>query len=397
MIKVNVENFQSIESAEIEIEGLTVVTGKNNSGKSALLRAVNSVFTNALGSSFVRNGEDYCQVEIGFGDGNSIRWRKGEKVKPTYWINGGSPINSGRNAPQELEQFGVAPIKVGGREIWPQIAPQFTGQVFLIDLPGSVMAEVVADVDRVSELNQALKNCEKDKRSNNSLLKIRNKDLSTLQSQRENYDDLQDRIDEYSSLDFQRQHLEDLYARITKLEELRDSVKVHLQDVTTLSSITTHLKSLKALSKLENTISDTEKTLLSYNKISLSHRRYTKHMSHLCDVDELSVVGVDGIRDLRGRLKPLRSLLKRKQQSDEIISTFDQLSQIEIPNSKVPTEDDRLAELKSLRKNHLKSKNSVYTYEEEISQKEIEMREIARQMSQTLSEHEECPLCGGET
>lgn len=397
MIKVSVENFQSIEKAEIEIEGLTVVTGKNNSGKSALLRAVNSVFTNALGSSFVRNGEEYCQVEIGFDDDNSIRWRKGEKVKPTYWINGGSPIHSGRNAPQELEQFGIAPIKVGGREIWPQIAPQFTGQVFLIDLPGSVMAEVVADVDRVSELNQALKNCEKDKRSNNSLLKIRNKDLTVLQKQRENYDDLQDRIDEYSSLDFQRQHLEDLYNRITKLEELRENVKVHLQEVTLLNSISTHLNTLKDLSKLENTISDTERLILSHNKISLSHRTYTKQIKHLRDVKDLSVIGIDRIRDLRGRLKPLRSVLKRKQQSDEVISAFDEVSQFEIPNVKTPQENSKLEKLRSLQKNHLKSKNSVYIFEEEISRKEIEIGEVQNLISQTLTEHGECPYCGGET
>lgn len=397
MIKVNVENFQSIESAEIEIEGLTVVTGKNNSGKSAFLRAVNSVFTNALGSSFVRNGEDYCQVEIGFDGGNSIRWRKGEKVKPTYWINGGSPINSGRNAPQELEQFGISPIKVGGREIWPQIAPQFTGQVFLIDLPGSVMAEVVADVDRVSELNQALKNSEKDKRSNNSLLKIRNKDLSILQSQRENYEDLQDRCDEYSSLDLQRQYLQDLHSRIERLRELSSKRQKCLVETTTLSSITTQINTLKALSTLAEKISEKENTIRSYNKISLSYRRYSKQTTHLCDVEDLSIIGVDRIKDLRVRLKPLKSLLQRKQKSDEIVQVFDQLSQIEIPNLKVPIESSRLSELKSLQQNHLKGKNSVYTYEEEISQKEINLRDIEEHISQTLSEHGECPYCGGET
>lgn len=397
MITVNVENFQSIGSAEIEIEGLTVVTGKNNSGKSALLRAVNSVFTNALGSSFVRNGEDYCQVKIDFEDGNSIRWRKGEKVKPTYWINEGSPINSGRNAPQELEQFGISPIRVGGREIWPQIAPQFTGQVFLIDLPGSVMAEVVADVDRVSELNQALKNCEKDKRSNTSLLKIRNKDLTILQTQREKYEDLQERCDEYSSLDFQRQHLQDLYDRIEKLQSLKLRREQDLLEVTTLSSIKSHISTLKSLSTISKTISDKETSIRSYNRISLSHRRYTKEIDHLGSVDGLSTIGIDRIRDVRNKLKPLRSILQRKQQSDGIISAFTQLSQIEIPNVKVPTEDNRLGELKSLRKNHLESKNSVYTYEEEISQKEISMGDLEQHISQTLSEHGECPYCGGET
>ena len=112
---------------------------------------------------------------------------------------------------------------------------------------------------------------------------------------------------------------------------------------------------------------------------------------------ELSFVEIDKIRELRNRLKPLRLLLKRKQQSDGIVSTFDQLSQIEIPLVQVPVENSRLAELKSIQKNHLKSKNSVYTYEESISQKEIELRDVEQHISQTLSEHGECPYCGGET
>ena len=54
--KVRVQNYQSIEDAEIELEGLTVITGTNNSGNSAVLRAVAGVFSTTRGHHFDSHG-----------------------------------------------------------------------------------------------------------------------------------------------------------------------------------------------------------------------------------------------------------------------------------------------------------------------------------------------------
>ena len=35
-VRVHVQNFQSIREAEVEIAGFTVITGTNNTGKTAL-------------------------------------------------------------------------------------------------------------------------------------------------------------------------------------------------------------------------------------------------------------------------------------------------------------------------------------------------------------------------
>ena len=133
-VRIRVRNFQSIEDAEVEVSGLTVVTGQNNSGKTALMRAVRGVFENSGGDAFVRHGTDALAVHLDFGDAD-VTWTKGPKVKPTY-IVGGKTINPGRSVPDEVTSLGVAPVQAGSGEAWPQIAPQFTGQVFLLDLPG---------------------------------------------------------------------------------------------------------------------------------------------------------------------------------------------------------------------------------------------------------------------
>ena len=187
-VNIRVRNFQSIEDATVEVSGLTVVTGQNNSGKTAVMRAVRGVFENSGGDAFVRHGTDALAVHIDFGDAD-VAWTKGPKVKPTYVV-GGKTINPGRAVPDEVSAIGIAPVQAGSGEVWPQIAPQFTGQVFLLDMPGSAIAEVVSDVARVSRLTEALRYADADKRSANADLKLRRKDRDDAKAEVARFDGL---------------------------------------------------------------------------------------------------------------------------------------------------------------------------------------------------------------
>ena len=387
MIKVKVNNFQSIEEAQVDIDGFTVVTGKNNSGKSALLRALNCVFTNALGSSFVRSGTSNCRVFVEFEDGTSVAWEKGEKVKPTYWINGGDPIHCGRNAPKELEQFGVGPLKVASRELWPQIAPQFTGQVFLIDLPSSVTAEVVADVDRVGELNGALKNCEKDKRAKRYKLKIRSEDLA----------ELVDDLNEFQYLDSQVVLLEEINQQKVRLNDLQDKIS-NLERLTRLhKEYSKQINSLSGVESLTLPPTDKIKSIRSDLKPlrSLSQRKTAclSTMSNLRGVDTLSVLDVDSIVPIMRTLKEYRGIKKRKE---KVVSQIKALSLVlENPVDEVtPPNLDDLIKIKQLKDTYVKHKNSVCNTEALIKQKEKEVFSVEKQISDCLLENGGCPICG---
>jgi exonuclease SbcC len=194
---VRVQNFQSIKDATIEVDGFTVVTGPNNSGKTALQRAIRGVFTNSPPGPLVRHGEAHLTVTITFEDGQTVKWEKGWK-KPNqkggtinrYTVNGKELKKVGRGVPQEVLAMGVKPIKAGDRTLWPQIADQFSGVLFLVDTPGSVIAEAIADVDRVGQLSTALKLSESDRRSSNSTLKVRRTDEDKLALELATYEGL---------------------------------------------------------------------------------------------------------------------------------------------------------------------------------------------------------------
>ncbi len=177
-VHVRIQNFQSIEDASIEVDGFTVVTGPNNSGKSALMRAIRGVFTNAPAGALVRHGTSHLTVDLAFEDG-VVRWEKGKKLN-RYTVNGKVLDNVGRGVPSEVAEMGLQEIKAASDRLWPQIAEQFGGVLFLVDRPGSVVAEALSDVERVGKLSDALRLSESDRRSTTSELKIRRKDALEL-------------------------------------------------------------------------------------------------------------------------------------------------------------------------------------------------------------------------
>lgn len=189
-VHVRIQNFQSIEDASIEVDGFTVVTGPNNSGKSALMRAIRGVFTNAPAGSLVRHGTPHLTVDITFEDG-VVRWEKGKKLN-RYTVNGKVLDNVGRGVPSEVSDIGLQEVKAASDRLWPQIAEQFGGVLFLVDRPGSVVAEALSDVERVGKLSDALRLSESDRRSTAAELKIRRKDAVALEEELVAFEGLDD-------------------------------------------------------------------------------------------------------------------------------------------------------------------------------------------------------------
>lgn len=225
MVKVRVENFQSIKKAEIEVNGFTVVTGPNNSGKSALMRAIRGAFTNAPAASYVRHGAKSLSVRLEFDDGQSLEWHKGGRGTNKYVINGHELQNVGRGAPAEVLDMGVFPIKAGGRTLWPQVAPQITGQVFLLDEVGSMVAEAIADVDRVHALNEALKDSESDRRAAVSKIKVRRADEVSLQEEVDMFANLGEAEQLVAALADERTKAQKFRAAIQRLTALRRGIQ----------------------------------------------------------------------------------------------------------------------------------------------------------------------------
>ena len=228
-VRVRVQNFQSVEDAEVVIDGLTVVTGANNSGKTALMRAIRGVFTNAPAGPLVRHGAAHLSVALTFDDGTEVKWEKGwekpnrkGKTINRYTINGVGISNVGRGVPPEVEALGVREISASSDRIWPQIAQQFDGTLFLVNRPGSSVAEALSDVERVGKLSSALKASEKDRRQTQSELKVRRKDAEAHQADTAHYEGLDEVGVQVQSLTENKEALVGQSEKVGEAQALRD-------------------------------------------------------------------------------------------------------------------------------------------------------------------------------
>lgn len=219
---LRVRNFQSILDSTLEVRGLTVVTGTNNVGKSALMRAVQGAFTNARGSSFVRHGAEHCRVSLTFEDGKTVEWVKGEN--DNFYVLDGKVFNKvGQGPPVELERYGIHPLKVSGQTLWPQFAEQLTGVIFLLtQRDASLLAEAISDVTRVGALNDAMREVQGDRRSKAAELKVRTADHKALTEQLGGYAGLDAALLKVKEADRLAERVASTRTALAELGALRD-------------------------------------------------------------------------------------------------------------------------------------------------------------------------------
>lgn len=94
LIKIEIENFQSIKKLAIDLGQYTVLVGTSNQGKTAIVRAIESVFTNPAGQSRIRKGASHCIVRLDFDDGTWVLWEKGKTSRYIVSMPGGTPGKS---------------------------------------------------------------------------------------------------------------------------------------------------------------------------------------------------------------------------------------------------------------------------------------------------------------
>jgi DNA repair ATPase RecN len=349
-VRVHVKNFQSIREAEVEIDGFTVVTGTNNTGKTALQRAIKGVFQNTPGTSFIREGETTCQVTLDLGD-RKVTWSKGtgKKDRPTYILDGGAPIYPGLGVPDEVTALGVAPIQAGGQEVWPTIAPQFSGQIFLLDKPGSVVAEAVADVERVGQLNRALTKAESDRRTAAATLKTRESDLVGLEAQAKRF-----------------QGLDEVEAAVTALEVSHAALQKLARAVQGLTGIRDRLTSAQG------------------------------HVRRLAPVADLSAPSDREAKELRGQLEVLRGVQQRLQRARQETKRYSGVEKLATSGDETPCRRllDGLKVLKTLDTRLQAATCRVEGLELELVHAMQEGALAEAEFKAALTAMGQCPTCG---
>jgi DNA repair exonuclease SbcCD ATPase subunit len=131
-VRLSGKNFQSWAEFDVEIDGLTVVTGPSDVGKSALFRALKGVLRNELPAEWVRNGQDEpMEVALDVG-GHKISAQRRRKGSTTYVIDGQDFAKLAGGVPDQLKDLKFGEVVLGDFDCDPVFGRQNSAQ-FLID------------------------------------------------------------------------------------------------------------------------------------------------------------------------------------------------------------------------------------------------------------------------
>lgn len=188
MIKsITIENFMSHQATRIELApGVTVITGPNNVGKSALVEGVRSLVHNPSPKNSIRHGAKQAVIRLELDSGEIIEWVRSDKTA-FYRLSrpaAGEPAEArdieeyhkiGQSVPEDIVTLlRLGQVETESGEIDIHIGNQ-REPIFLLNSPGSYAASFFAastEAEHLLRMRQALKSRVDVARSNSKTLAI---------------------------------------------------------------------------------------------------------------------------------------------------------------------------------------------------------------------------------
>jgi exonuclease SbcC len=387
--RLRVRNYQSIEDAELEVEGFTVVVGPTNVGKSALVRAFKGLVENQGGNAFIRAGEVTTTVNLESDEGVSVEWRKGSDSGYVVTQDGETEEYTavGKGQPEFIPPLGFGEIALGKIRERPQIGPQFPMTPFLLQKPGSFIAEAVSSVTGIDKVPPAIRAAEKDLRSQKADQKARKRELGEAETELETFAGLDSLQVAYDGVAASARQLQGFQGEVNGLRQLQgDLEEAHGQAAALKGVDEIEVPEIDALLSLRSAIAD-------LGQMAEQVESASNAVKALKGVDEIEVpeFPADLVEDvqlvvgLSADLDKVRATLK----------SLESVGDIEVPSSyEVGTAFDELESTKTMLRELYQARDAVKGLQSELSDAEELYERLAEELAESMGDT--CPLCGQE-
>ncbi|SFM93518.1 AAA family ATPase [Thermodesulforhabdus norvegica] len=246
--KIAIRNFMSHKDTVVELsDGVTVISGPNNVGKSALVEAIRCVCENPPAAFVLRHGAVKAVVEIELASGEVIRWerKQGSSVYRIIGPDGKEQVYAKtRRVPEDVQRLlRMGPVETDGGRLDVHLAHQ-KDPIFLLDESGSKIAGFFAassEAEYLIRMRQALKDKARFYRGKKSDLE---REVELCESLLKAYKPL-DRVEQelarcsitYEKILERERKIEELQALITEVERLKEKVDECLNQENLLSRL----------------------------------------------------------------------------------------------------------------------------------------------------------------
>jgi len=377
--RISIKNFQSIGNIEFDINGFTVLVGKNNIGKSAVVRAIMFALTNQQGTDFIRKGTKECEVGI-VKDAFNLVWKKGSGA--VYLING-EKFSKIKGIPQPIINAGFKPVELGDQKVCPLFAEQFEPN-FLLNQTGSKVAEALSAMYKLDLITLADELCQKELRSAKNLLKTREEDLVIVDKQLEKFKG-------FEAIKKQHQEIRSLEKRC---EELRKEIDVVQSFESRLKEIATEIKRLEPLKKIEVPDSKTcNQKLVRFQEIQRFYTEFVRLQESTQELTTVTSIDVPSHTEADKHLKDLETITKWLTNYETLlhsVSGLKKFAELEIPqHARADKIMKEVAFLTDFERAFQESVASTRETRNELGKMEEQLKGLNEERSKITA----CPLC----
>lgn len=251
--KIVLSNFMAHERTEISLaDGLTVLVGPNNIGKSTIALALKILARNTNSNFVMQHGQKECSISVQTSEGHSIEWIK--RKSPSYVINGQTKDRLGRGGtPPELDEtLRLASVEFEDRDFEPHFGEQ-KSPIFLINRSPSQIAQffsTTSDAERLVAIQRLHQRQKSDAQTQSKLI---TEDNLSVQNKLTALEPLPELERQFVGLERESAELSELSQEISRLELLVAQFAFLLVDQQYENLRSTCLKALEPIPVLNPT------------------------------------------------------------------------------------------------------------------------------------------------
>jgi DNA repair protein SbcC/Rad50 len=292
------ENFQSHKHTTINLHpNFNCIVGSGNSGKTAIVRALNLLLYGQWESSWVRAGSDFCRITLITDSDTQVIREKGQTVNK-YIIKIPSLKdqvyeNFGTQVPTEISSvLGIFKVQLDSNEFLNLNIANQMDPLFLLSKSGSVKAKVIGKLTGAHFLDYALREINRDKKNITTEKNLKAIELLELQKQ----------LIDYEYIDRQK----------LKLDEINEKVVSTTQKYTCIEELNQLFSRVQTWKTQYHAQCDEERKLSQFNTQILDNlSREADQINRLKDISRRLQQNYDSIQRLQQELTSIDQKLQQ--------------------------------------------------------------------------------------
>lgn len=406
--KVEIDNFQAHKHKVIDfVNGLNVIKGESNSGKTAILRAIYwALYDKPNGSDFIKTGAKSCRVRLHLSNGYIIERKRSRSSSGTYTLislDGSVQDFKGfsNNIPVDITNAHQMPeLKINGTSYRINIASQLD-QPFLVGNSSSERISMIGSLVDADRADEAKKEFNLEKRRKETEKKQLQGLLQENMTKLTKYDYLQNMkstIDLFDKaigkLDADEKKMSDLVVvRDKRIELIKENIAIDTRlgqiIIPDKADISEFKSNIDTLDKMES---------LTCKDKSLNTQLKTVN-NRIAEIGDLSSI-TDLINSIKESIDMIEVLTELKTERDNLISQdFDFDYDLDSINNLIKDYKTNILKIESM-VDLLENRKAIPTSEsidEEIESLDAELQKIKLEKEKLIADLDKedniCPYC----